>query len=183
VIQYNKRDHPNAMPVEEMDRAMNKFGVPTFEAVAITGEGVFPTLKVLAGMVLESIEKMDNRRPGNKQAAAAASALRESGDAPAARKTAPAAGAKGAPATPARQARPAAAAPSPAPHAAPSRAAAQRKPAPGGRPTRASAPRVPAPPPAAAVKGSGRLALTTVALVLVAAAVAGVVYFVMQNPG
>ncbi len=65
VIQYNKRDLPNAMPVEEMDKKLNKYGVPTFEAVAVTGEGVFPTLKVLASMVLETINKIE--RPGAKQ--------------------------------------------------------------------------------------------------------------------
>lgn len=69
VIQYNKRDLPNAMSVEEMDRQLNKFGVPTFEAVAYRGEGVFPTLKTLAGMVLESIDRMDR---GGKRAPAAA---------------------------------------------------------------------------------------------------------------
>src|SRR5499426_1976644 len=77
VIQYNKRDLPNAMPVDEMDRQMNKFGVPTFEAVAYTGEGVFPTLKTLAGMVLESIDRMDSRsgkRAGPAPAAAEAQA-------------------------------------------------------------------------------------------------------------
>jgi len=63
VIQYNKRDLPNAMPVAEIDSRLNKFGVPTFEAVAYTGEGVFPTLKTLAAMVLESIEKMDGKAP------------------------------------------------------------------------------------------------------------------------
>jgi mutual gliding-motility protein MglA len=63
VIQYNKRDLPNAMPVAEIDKILNKFGVPTFEAVAYTGEGVFPTLKTLAAMVLESIEKIDGRNP------------------------------------------------------------------------------------------------------------------------
>ena len=63
VIQYNKRDLPNALPVAEIDQVLNKFGVPTFEAVAYTGEGVFPTLKTLAAMVLESIEKIDGRSP------------------------------------------------------------------------------------------------------------------------
>ena len=64
VIQYNKRDLPNAMPIEEMDKKLNKYGVPTFEAVAVTGEGVFPTLKVLASMALETINKIE--RPGAK---------------------------------------------------------------------------------------------------------------------
>ncbi|MBZ0151387.1 MAG: GTPase domain-containing protein, partial [Planctomycetes bacterium] len=63
VLQYNKRDLPNALPVAEMDKRLNRFGVPTFEAVAYTGEGVFPTLKTLAAMVLESIEKIDGRNP------------------------------------------------------------------------------------------------------------------------
>ena len=48
--------------LKDLDKAMNKYGVPTFEAVANTGEGVFPTLKTLAGMVLESIDRMDHRR-------------------------------------------------------------------------------------------------------------------------
>ncbi|MBM3975205.1 MAG: GTPase domain-containing protein, partial [Planctomycetes bacterium] len=75
VIQYNKRDLRGALPVEEIDRQLNKFGVPTFEAVACTGEGVFPTLKTLAAMVLESIEKIDGRhqrRPAVRSAGAAA---------------------------------------------------------------------------------------------------------------
>jgi len=71
VIQYNKRDLPNALSVEDLDRQLNKFGVPTFEAVAYTGEGVFPTLKTLAGMVLESIDRMDSRA-GSRRAPAAA---------------------------------------------------------------------------------------------------------------
>ncbi|MFO0277105.1 MAG: GTP-binding protein, partial [Planctomycetota bacterium] len=71
VIQYNKRDLPNALSVTEMDRQLNKFGVPTFEAVACTGEGVFPTLKTLAAMVLESIEKIDGRNPRRPAAPAA----------------------------------------------------------------------------------------------------------------
>src|SRR6188474_3773874 len=30
VIQFNKRDLPNAMSVEDMDKQLNRFGVPTF---------------------------------------------------------------------------------------------------------------------------------------------------------
>src|SRR5688572_23314093 len=69
VLQYNKRDLPNALSVAEIDKKLNKFGVPTFEAVAYTGEGVFPTLKTLAAMVLESIEKIDGRNPRKPAAA------------------------------------------------------------------------------------------------------------------
>ncbi|TDJ66361.1 MAG: hypothetical protein E2O39_16565, partial [Planctomycetota bacterium] len=47
VIQYNKRDLPDAMPIEELEKALNPAGVPSFEGVASTGQGVFPTLKAL----------------------------------------------------------------------------------------------------------------------------------------
>src|SRR3954452_10974448 len=32
VLQWNKRDLPNVLPTEELDKKMNKFGAPTFEA-------------------------------------------------------------------------------------------------------------------------------------------------------
>ena len=52
VIQYNKRDMPEVLPVEELSAELNPTGVPEFEAVAITGEGVFETLKGLARQVI-----------------------------------------------------------------------------------------------------------------------------------
>ena len=45
VLQYNKRDLPNAMSVADLDRALNPRAHPTFEAVASHGTGVFDTLK------------------------------------------------------------------------------------------------------------------------------------------
>ncbi len=57
VIQFNKRDLPDAMSVEEMNRQMNPYQVPVYEAVAATGQGVFPTLKALSVMVLDSVNK------------------------------------------------------------------------------------------------------------------------------
>jgi hypothetical protein len=57
VIQYNKRDLPGALPVAELERELNTLGAPYFEAIAVTGEGVFPTLKKLSSMVLDSLNK------------------------------------------------------------------------------------------------------------------------------
>jgi hypothetical protein len=57
VIQYNKRDLPDAVPVETLDAELNQLGVPSFEAVANTGQGVFPTLKALAAVVLKNLSK------------------------------------------------------------------------------------------------------------------------------
>lgn len=57
VIQYNKRDLPNAMIVPELSAALNPTRVPEFEAVAPTGQGVFDTLKALAKQVLAELRK------------------------------------------------------------------------------------------------------------------------------
>jgi hypothetical protein len=55
VIQFNKRDLPDAMTLEELNRHMNPHNAPVFEAIANTGQGVFPTLKALAASVLKNI--------------------------------------------------------------------------------------------------------------------------------
>jgi len=57
VIQYNKRDLPNAAPVEELRKLLNPTGVPEFEACATTGQGVFDTLKAVAKLVLQELKK------------------------------------------------------------------------------------------------------------------------------
>lgn len=57
VIQYNKRDLPSAMSIEELEKALNPAGWPFFGAVASSGEGVFKTLKIISKMVLEQIQK------------------------------------------------------------------------------------------------------------------------------
>ena len=55
VIQWNKRDTPNALPVETLNREINLFGAPTFEACAMRGEGVKETLTGVAKLVLRSL--------------------------------------------------------------------------------------------------------------------------------
>lgn len=57
VVQYNKRDLPNAVPTEELSQVLNPTKVPEYDAVAVTGEGVFDTLKALAKQVLTELRK------------------------------------------------------------------------------------------------------------------------------
>jgi len=58
VLQYNKRDLPNAVPLDELEEALNPTGkVPFFEASAEMGKGVFETLKQLAKMVISDLKK------------------------------------------------------------------------------------------------------------------------------
>jgi len=56
-VQYNKRDLPNVIPVADLDRSLNSRSVPWFEAVAVTGKGVFETLKAVAKQVLFELKK------------------------------------------------------------------------------------------------------------------------------
>src|SRR5512146_2371961 len=44
VVQYNKRDLPNASPLAELEEMLNPTKVQSFEAVATKGAGVFDTL-------------------------------------------------------------------------------------------------------------------------------------------
>lgn len=57
VIQYNKRDLPDIFSPEEMDPKVNPWKAPTTTAVAFKGDGVFPTLKLAAAIVLERLNK------------------------------------------------------------------------------------------------------------------------------
>jgi len=58
VIQYNKRDLPNAAALDEMRRLLNPRGNPDFEAAAPAGRGVFETLKSIAREVLNNLKQM-----------------------------------------------------------------------------------------------------------------------------
>lgn len=57
VFQYNKRDLPDIYTIEELQQKLNRFKAPYFEAVAVTGEGVFPTLKKISQMILETLNR------------------------------------------------------------------------------------------------------------------------------
>ncbi len=54
-MQYNKRDLPNAMAMDELRAQLNPMGVPDFEGVAIQGEGVFETLGAVSKMVVKAL--------------------------------------------------------------------------------------------------------------------------------
>jgi len=68
VLQLNKRDLADAVPADELSAELNELGAPTFEAVAVTGDGVMPTLRQLASMVLGRLNDQRSRRPGPRPA-------------------------------------------------------------------------------------------------------------------
>ena len=55
VIQYNKRDLSNTIPVEELRAQLNPSGVEDYEGVAIEGKGVFETLKAVSKAVVKNL--------------------------------------------------------------------------------------------------------------------------------
>jgi mutual gliding-motility protein MglA len=57
VIQYNKRDLPNVVAVEELRELLNPMQVPDYESVARTGVGVFDTLKAVSKLVLTELKR------------------------------------------------------------------------------------------------------------------------------
>ncbi len=56
-LQFNKRDLPSVMPVDEMYRMLNYKREPTFIGIATQGVGVFDTLKNVAKQILVELRK------------------------------------------------------------------------------------------------------------------------------
>ena len=57
VIQYNKRDMPDVIELDDLEMELNPEGFPSFEAVAVQGDGVFDTLKSVAKGVLKKLSQ------------------------------------------------------------------------------------------------------------------------------
>ena len=60
IIQYNKRDLPNFLFIEELEKEINNDKVPYFEAIAVKGIGVFETFE-------EILNKITNYHFNNKR--------------------------------------------------------------------------------------------------------------------
>lgn len=56
VFQWNKRDLPNTVSIVDLEKKLNKMDLPSFEATALKGEGVFETLKMISKLVLLNIK-------------------------------------------------------------------------------------------------------------------------------
>lgn len=55
VIQYNKRDLPSAVKIDELKKLLNPRGLPDFETVATKGQGVYEAFKAISKQVLRSL--------------------------------------------------------------------------------------------------------------------------------
>ena len=58
ILQYNKRDIEDAVPVEFLRKTLNRFNAPDFEACAVNGTGVFECLKTAIELVVQRVNKL-----------------------------------------------------------------------------------------------------------------------------
>ena len=56
VFQYNKRDLPNALPLNELRAALNKYNCPDFEGLASQGTGVFECFKTVSNSIISVLK-------------------------------------------------------------------------------------------------------------------------------
>ncbi len=116
VLQYNKRDLPQALPLEELNADLNPRGLLVVPAVAIRGEGVFGTFKEITRLVFQKMHDRFEKSAPHSASVPPLPSNREGDPARASRGPAvpvPAQGASSA-AKPAAAARPAAAIAAPA---------------------------------------------------------------------
>jgi len=76
VVQYNKRDLFDVLPIDELERQLNRAGAPSFATTATTGEGVYESLEAITRAVLDDFER---RVPGQRGGAATSLELPEGG--------------------------------------------------------------------------------------------------------
>ncbi len=77
VLQYNKRDIRNILPVEQLNSSLNPGTAPWFEAAALHGIGVFETLKAISRLAIASVRRKvapEEARPTASRVEAAAAA-------------------------------------------------------------------------------------------------------------
>jgi signal recognition particle receptor subunit beta len=57
VLQYNKRDLSELVPIDEMEQRFNLQAAPSFASVASSGDGVYEALEAITRAVVEDFEK------------------------------------------------------------------------------------------------------------------------------
>ncbi|HEY7974749.1 MAG TPA: gliding-motility protein MglA [Ktedonobacterales bacterium] len=58
VMQWNKRDLPDILPVPVLEQYLNVYRAPSFEAVAVSGRGVVESLRVAINGTLRRLERV-----------------------------------------------------------------------------------------------------------------------------
>ena len=67
VVQYNKRDLFDVVPIDELERQLNRAGAPSFATTATNGEGVYESLEAITRAVLEDFQRKNPGQRGFEQ--------------------------------------------------------------------------------------------------------------------
>lgn len=57
VVQYNKRDLYDVMPIDELERQLNRHSAPSFATTATSGEGVYESLEAITRAVMDDFDR------------------------------------------------------------------------------------------------------------------------------
>ncbi len=57
ILQFNKRDLPDALPMQELSQRFTCNGYPSFQAIATRGVGVFDTLKPAMRLIMSQVQQ------------------------------------------------------------------------------------------------------------------------------
>jgi signal recognition particle receptor subunit beta len=57
VVQYNKRDLYDVIPIDELERQLNRHSAPSFATTATSGEGVYEALEAITRAVMEDFDR------------------------------------------------------------------------------------------------------------------------------
>jgi hypothetical protein len=68
VLQYNKRDLSEVQSLGQLDKSLNRNGWESYEASALTGTGVFETLRGISRLTLLSLRDQLEMTPGGRRA-------------------------------------------------------------------------------------------------------------------
>ncbi|QBD78422.1 gliding-motility protein MglA [Ktedonosporobacter rubrisoli] len=58
IMQWNKRDLQDVLPISLLEQYLNPYRVPSFEAVAVTGTGVIDTLRRAINTTMSQLERL-----------------------------------------------------------------------------------------------------------------------------
>jgi len=58
VMQWNKRDLQDVLPVSVLEKYLNPYRVPSYEAIAVTGQGVIDSLRVGVNNTLRRLNRI-----------------------------------------------------------------------------------------------------------------------------
>jgi signal recognition particle receptor subunit beta len=64
VVQWNKRDLPDAVPVTDLERRLNHVKAPAFETISKDGAGILDTFRAISKLVIRRFWQERGRKPG-----------------------------------------------------------------------------------------------------------------------